>query len=86
MNAKFVAERQEKPTDPIKTEDDSGTITIPEDVLEKLRAALKIRNLTAINNLAKQLVESGETEIGELIGKHARAFDFNKLSELAENQ
>ena len=58
---------------------------VPGEIVEKLRAALKIKNLTAINGVAKELRENAETAaFGEAVAKCARGFDFASLEELVK--
>jgi signal transduction histidine kinase/CheY-like chemotaxis protein len=55
------------------------------DQLERLRNALRIKNLTAIKAVAEQLsTDSGTAAVGEKINKLARAFDFKQLANLVE--
>ena len=55
-------------------------------VRDELRAALKIRNLTAINAVAARLeADPATAAAGALIGKLARGFDFKGLAEIAED-
>ncbi len=64
----------------------SEGIELGADDLGQLRAALKIRNLTAINALAKRLEADASTAVaGAAIGKLARNFDFKGLAEIAEH-
>jgi signal transduction histidine kinase/ActR/RegA family two-component response regulator len=58
---------------------------VPGEVVDKLDAALKIRNLTAIKGIAAILeTESGQASLGAEILKLAAAFDFNGLAALVE--
>ncbi len=58
---------------------------VSEQAVEKLKAAIKIRNLTAIKELAKELEEGDEhSALGAEILKLSAAFDFNGLIGLAQ--
>lgn len=55
------------------------------DIGNRLRDAVKIRSLTAINALAAELASDEETDgIGKRIAESAAAFDFQSLGQLAE--
>ena len=61
----------------------SGDLEIPEDALEKFQAAFKIKNLTALNALAKELEGDPATAAaGAEMAKLAKSFDFAGLAEL----
>ena len=56
------------------------------ETLEKLKGALRIKNLTAINGIVKELKESPETAaFGNAAAKCVRAFDFAGLEKLVED-
>lgn len=58
---------------------------IPAAALEKFRAALKIKNLTALKSIAEELAADPATKpAGESIGNLVRAFDFKGLDALAD--
>lgn len=64
----------------------SATTTLPAETIERLQNALKIRSLTQINAIAKELKSDPETtaignEITDLVAK----FDFNKLGTRVES-
>lgn len=63
-----------------------GTVPpgIGADVATRLRAALRLRNLTAINQLGAELTARPQTAVvGERIGELAGNFDFKGLEQLA---
>jgi signal transduction histidine kinase/DNA-binding NarL/FixJ family response regulator len=54
------------------------------DIAARLRAALRLRNLTASNALSAQLAASpGTAQVGQRIGDLAQSFDFKGLDHLA---
>ena len=60
---------------------------VPAELRDELIAALKIKNLTAINGVAGRLKEQpATTALGEEVAKRARAFDFTGLEELVNDQ
>ena len=66
-------------------EDDYSGVSA--DQLERLRNALRIKNLTAIKAVAEQLAaDPGTVTIGNKINKLARAFDFKQLTNLLEDR
>ena len=63
----------------------AGDSELPDEVREKLLAALQIRNLTAINALAEELAGDPATSAhGAEIGRLAKSFDFAGLKKIAE--
>ena len=59
---------------------------VPPEMLEKLKAALKIKNLAAINGIVKELKENPEAAgFGEAASKCARGFDFAGLEKLIKD-
>lgn len=64
-------------------EDEGDYGAVPEEILGRLKEALKIKNLTAINTVADELKKEPETAVfGEGVTKCARGFDFAGLEEL----
>jgi len=58
---------------------------VPEQTVEKLKAALKIRNLTAIKELGRELEGADDhSALGEEILELSAAFDFSGLATLVE--
>ncbi|MCF6314489.1 MAG: ATP-binding protein [Verrucomicrobiales bacterium] len=58
---------------------------VPGSLVDKLHAAMKIRNLTAIKELAKELEGSGDhSALAQEILKLSAAFDFKELGHLVE--
>jgi hypothetical protein len=54
------------------------------EVAARLRAALKLRNLTALNGLSTELGSSPATaQVGRRIGELVQRFDFKGLERLA---
>jgi len=59
---------------------------VTEDQTQRLRDALRIKNLTAIKAVAQQLsADPGTVTVGERINKLARAFDFEQLANVIED-
>lgn len=58
---------------------------VPEETFEKFRAALRIKNLTALKSVAEELAGDPTTKpAGEMIDNLIRAFDFKGLESLVE--
>jgi hypothetical protein len=54
------------------------------DIATRLRAALRLRSVTAINNLSSDLsTQPATSALGERIGELAQAFDFKGLERVA---
>jgi signal transduction histidine kinase/CheY-like chemotaxis protein len=78
----------DEPDDDIPTNDaepsKSLTAEMPSELRDRLREALRIKNLTVINSVAQTLCEDpGTAACGREISRLARAFDFQGLSVLA---
>ena len=55
------------------------------EMLEKLQGALKIKNLTAINGVARELkADPATAAFGEAVAAKAMGFDFAGLEKLVE--
>ena len=61
-------------------------VELPPESLEAFRAALKIKNISALKKLAAELcADPASAEAGQVIGQLVRSFDFNGLNQLAES-
>ena len=64
---------------------ESGEVELPQESLDELRAALKIKNISALKRVAEALGSDPATApAGEEIGRLVRAFNFEGLTELVE--
>ena len=66
-----------------ETQSVSATNALPKEMADRLKQALKIKNLTAIKGLAAELIDDPTTnEIGQKISELASSFDFTQLTKL----
>jgi CheY-like chemotaxis protein len=81
----YVAAETDSGKEAAGAEGAGGFGEVPAEMLEKLQAALKFKNISAIKRMAQELAAEPETKAtGDEILRLLRSFDFNGLAALAE--
>lgn len=90
LNLEFVTAPSE-PDPVIEDGDDQPKVTenldrrLSSDMMQRLKGALQIKNMTALKQMAEELMEDSETQLfGKQVMEFVSRFDFQKLNELAQ--